>query len=61
MFVPVHRLDDGKRVAAPNVTENLLEDEAADAAEAGSAYSPPVYKSSPADKSSDEEVTGEKR
>ncbi len=49
-FVPPHRLDDGKRVAAPNVTENLLEGEAADAAETGSSDSPPPFKSSSAGK-----------
>lgn len=50
-FVPPHRLDEGKRIAAPNVTENLLEGEAADAAETGSSDSPPPFKSSSAGKS----------
>ncbi|KAL8967337.1 MAG: hypothetical protein Q9183_002966 [Haloplaca sp. 2 TL-2023] len=54
VFVPRHRLDDGKRVAAPYVTANVLESEAADYAEKGS-QSPPAYKTaSPTDGSSDE-------
>lgn len=61
VFVPVHRLDDGKRVAAPGVIENLLEAEADDLAETGSSHSPPLYKSSPdADKSLDGELIREK-
>ncbi|KAL9001696.1 MAG: hypothetical protein Q9188_005341 [Gyalolechia gomerana] len=60
VFVPKHRLDDGKRVAAPGVIENLLEAEADDLAETGSSHSPPHYKSSPVDKSRDEELVMEK-
>ncbi|CAL8583961.1 hypothetical protein XPA_009571 [Xanthoria parietina] len=50
VFVPMHRLDDGKRIAAPGVLENLIVGQAEDAAEAGS-RSP---------KSSDDELKGEK-
>ncbi|KAI4221749.1 MAG: hypothetical protein L6R36_006664 [Xanthoria steineri] len=50
VFVPMHRLDDGKRIAAPGVLENLIVGQTEDAAEAGS-RSP---------KSSDDELKGEK-
>ncbi|KAL8868936.1 MAG: hypothetical protein Q9174_004651 [Haloplaca sp. 1 TL-2023] len=43
VFVPRHRLDDGKRIAAPCVTANVLEGEGQDQAEKGS-QSPPLYK-----------------
>lgn len=56
MFVPVHRLDDGKRIAAPLVTENVLLAEAGDRAETGSSGGSPAK----GDRSSDEDVKGEK-
>ena len=60
IFVPQHRLDDGKRVAAPGVTENVLEaqgDGLVEAGEGKGSQSPPLYK---ADKDSDEELKGQK-
>lgn len=60
VFVPQHRLDDGKRVAAPCVLENLLEAEADDSAETGSSHSPLPDKPSLGVKSPDEMTTGEK-
>ncbi|KAL8748358.1 MAG: hypothetical protein Q9184_007363 [Pyrenodesmia sp. 2 TL-2023] len=60
VFVPKHRLDDGKRVAAPCVLENLLEAEVDDSAETGSSGSPLPDKPSFVDKSPDVIATGEK-
>ncbi|KAL8672424.1 MAG: hypothetical protein Q9168_003102 [Polycauliona sp. 1 TL-2023] len=50
VFVPMHRLDDGKRVAAPGVLENLIVGRNEDVAEIGSRLG----------KESDEDVKGEK-
>ncbi|KAL9022169.1 MAG: hypothetical protein Q9185_000569 [Variospora sp. 1 TL-2023] len=60
VFVPMHRLDDGKRLAAPGVNANILEAEINDSAETGSSRSPPLDRSSPANKSLGVGVTGEK-
>ncbi|KAI4290288.1 MAG: hypothetical protein L6R35_000451 [Caloplaca aegaea] len=60
VFVPMHRLDDGKRLAAPGVNANILEAEINDSAETGSSRSPPPDRSSPANKSLGVGVTGEK-
>ncbi|KAL9027713.1 MAG: hypothetical protein Q9196_003808 [Gyalolechia fulgens] len=61
VFVPMHRLDDGKRVTAPGVTEDSLGVEADDSAETGSSRSSPHCKSSPEeDKSRGEEIIREK-